>query len=104
RRGRDTRALRARTSDLSSSDPAATLTTSAADDNARITFGGTAGQRVFVNLTSVSIGSSSCCSLLASILKPDGSTMSGTTKYVGKIGRASCRATLPTTGMYTISH
>src|SRR5919204_347015 len=62
----------------------------------------TAGQRVFVNLTGVTIGSSSCCSLLASIVKPDGSTMSGTTKYVGTSGGYLDTVTLPTTGTYTI--
>src|ERR671935_18664 len=62
----------------------------------------TAGQRVFVNLTSVTIGTSSCCSILASILKPDGSTMSGTTKYVGTSGGYLDTVTLPTSGTYTI--
>src|SRR5436309_2874086 len=82
--------------------PSATVSTTAARQNAATTFSGTAGQRVFVNLTGVSIGSSSCCSLLASILKPDGSTMSGTTKYVGTSGGYLDTVTLPSSGTYTV--
>jgi hypothetical protein len=81
---------------------AATLSTTVPGQNIGPTFSGTAGQRVFVNLTGVTIGSSSCCSLLASIVKPDGSTMSGTTKYVGTSGGYLDTVTLPTTGTYKI--
>src|SRR5436305_856497 len=90
------------TATITPGGPSVTVTTTAANDNARISFDGSAGQRVFVNLTAVSIGSSSCCSLLASILKPDGSTMSGTTKYVGTSGGYLDTVTLPTSGTYTI--
>ena len=42
--------------------------------NARLTFAGVAGQRV-TRASAVAIGSSTCCSLNLSILKPDGSSL-----------------------------
>src|SRR5919201_3144320 len=90
------------TATITPGGPSVTVTISAANDNARITFDGAGGQRVFVNLTSVTIGTSSCCSILASILKPDGSTMSGRPKCVGTSGGYLDTVTLPTAGTYKI--
>jgi hypothetical protein len=79
-----------------------TVTISTANDNARISFDGTAGQRIFVNVTGVTIGLSTCCSVLASILRPDGTTMNGTSTYVGTNGGYIDRFTLPSSGTYAI--
>jgi hypothetical protein len=84
------------------SGAAATLTTSTPGQNIGPTFSGTAGQRVFVNFTGVSIGTSGCCSTLVSIRKPDGTTLSGTQTYAGTSGGFIDRATLPVNGTYTI--
>ena len=70
-------------------------------DNARIEFSASAGQRVFVRFTSVTVGTSSCCSMLVSLLRPDGSTLSGPT-YVGTSGGHIDTTALPASGTYTI--
>jgi hypothetical protein len=80
---------------------AATLTTTVPGQNITPTFNGTAGQRIFVKLSGVSIGTSSCCSFLANLRKPDGSNLTSA-KYIGTSGGYIDTATLPTTGTYTI--
>jgi len=84
------------------SGAAATLSASTPGQNIGPTFSGTAGQRVFVNLTGVSIGTSGCCSTLVSIRKPDGTTLSGTQTYAGTSGGYIDTTTLPVNGTYTI--
>jgi YD repeat-containing protein len=59
--------------------------------NARLTFSGTSGQRVSLNLTNVTVSSRT-----SSILNPDGSTLGSTT------GLYLDTLTLPTTGTYTV--
>ena len=69
--------------------------------NAQRTFSGTANQRISLDMTSVSIGSSYCCSTLVSVLKPDGSTLVSPF-YVGLAGLYMDTVTLPSTGTYTL--
>jgi uncharacterized protein YhfF len=69
--------------------------------NARLTFDGTAGQRIAVDLTSVTIGPSSCCSTKVSITRPDGTTLV-TPTTVGTSGGFIDTKTLSTTGTHTI--
>ena len=72
-----------------------TVTIANANDNASITFSGTANQRVSLNITNVSISFS-----YVSILKPDGSTLTSTAVF--SFGKYIDTQTLPTTGTYTI--
>lgn len=73
-----------------------TVTIANANDNAYITFSGTANQRVSLNITSVSISFS-----YVSIRKPDGSDLVSPTA-VFTSGKFIDTVTLPTTGTYTI--
>jgi subtilisin family serine protease len=66
--------------------------------NARLTFTGTAGERVSVNVTGVSLTGTWA---YASILKPDGTTL-GANAYVGSTGGFLDTRALPTAGTYTI--
>jgi hypothetical protein len=77
------------------------VTTSTPGQNARLTFDGTATQRVFLKMTSVTIGSSTCCSTKVSMLKPDGTTLVAATS-VGTSGGFIDTTALPTAGTYTI--
>lgn len=69
--------------------------------NARLTFTGTAGQRVSLALSDVTIGTSSCCAAKVSVQKPDGTSLVSTT-YVGAKGGFLDTRTLPATGTYTV--
>ncbi|HSE15992.1 MAG TPA: IPT/TIG domain-containing protein [Pyrinomonadaceae bacterium] len=80
---------------------AVTVTTTVPGQNARPTFSGTAGQRISLRMTAVSIGTSTCCSTRVSILNPDGSTLVSPT-FVGTTGGFIDVQTLATTGTYTI--
>ena len=80
---------------------ALTVTTTVPGENVRPTFGGTAGQRISLRMTAVSIGTSICCSARVSILNPDGSTLVSPT-LVGTSGGFIDVQTLATTGTYTI--
>jgi RHS repeat-associated protein len=80
---------------------AATVTVTTPGQNARPTFTGTAGQRVSLNLTNGSIGTSSCCAMKVSIVNPNGSNLVNPT-YVGNTGGFIDTVTLPTTGTYAI--
>jgi hypothetical protein len=68
--------------------------------NARLTFDGTAGQRVSVGAANVTIGSSTCCSARLLLVKPDGKTLSSTT--FGSTGAFLDATALPTSGTYTL--
>jgi hypothetical protein len=75
-----------------------TVTIANANDNASITFSGTANQRVALNLTNVSISFS-----WVSILKPDNSTLVSSTA-VFTSGKFIDTVTLPTAGTsYSVS-
>jgi hypothetical protein len=79
-----------------------TLSASVPGQNLTPTFAGSAGQRIFVSFTNVSVGTSTCCSMLVSLRKPDGSTLSGTSKYVGTTGGFIDTLVLPSSGTYVI--
>jgi hypothetical protein len=80
---------------------AVTVTTTTPGQNARVAFDGVAGQQVSVQFTSVTIGTSTCCSTKASILKPDGTTLAPAAN-VGTSGGFLDAQTLPVSGTYTI--
>ena len=69
--------------------------------NGRVTFSGTAGEHLGLGLTSVTVGSSTCCSGLVSVLNPDGSTLKSAAGF-GTNGVDVNFPTLPTSGTYTI--
>ena len=69
--------------------------------NALVRFDGTAGQRVALKMSNVTIGTSTCCSARVSILKPDGSTLVFATPVGTNGGFLDTRA-LPVSGTYTI--
>jgi subtilisin family serine protease len=81
-------------------DPVA-VTTSAPDQNARLAFDGTAGQRVSLKLTNVTIGTSGCCSSKISMTGPTGGTVLAPTNF-GTSGGFVDTKTLSLTGSYTI--
>lgn len=68
-----------------------TVTTTAAGENARVTFAGVAGRRVALGLSGVTIGTSNCCAAKVSIARPDGGSLVPPT-YVGAKGGSSTRA------------
>jgi hypothetical protein len=78
-----------------------TLNLSRAGQNAKLTFDGTAGQRVSAGMSNVSVGTSSCCGSKVSVYNPDGSTLMGALD-VGTSGNGTNTLTLPTTGSYVI--
>ena len=80
---------------------AVTVTTTAPDENVLLAFSGAAGQRVFLKLTGVTIGSSTCCGAKVSLLNPDGSTLIPAA-YVGTSGGFLDAKALPAAGTYTI--
>jgi len=81
--------------------PAVTVVTTAANENATVTFGGTAGQRVSLKLSSVTFGTSTCCSTYVTIFNPDGTKLAGPV-YAGTSGGFIDTKALPQTGTYSI--
>ena len=75
--------------------PAVTVATAVPGQNARLTFGGTNGQRV-----SLSVGPT-CCSARITILKPNGATLVGPVT-ASSFGGFVDATELPSTGTYTI--
>jgi subtilisin family serine protease len=75
--------------------------TSVPGQNASVGFNGTAGRRVSLKLTDVSIGTSCCSSAKVSILRPDGVTLLSATNF-GTSGGFVDTKTLPQTGVYRI--
>ena len=63
-------------------------------------FDGTAGQRISLRLSNVTIGTSACCGTRISLTKPDGTNVIPPA-LVGTNG-ATMTATLPVTGQYSI--
>lgn len=80
---------------------AKTVTIGAANKVALVAFDAAAGQRVFLNTTNVTIGSSSCCSATLSIYDPYNGRVAGAV-YVGTSGGYINTSTLPTAGSYAI--
>jgi hypothetical protein len=75
----------------------ATVTTTVPGQNARLTFAGTAGQRVSLKISNVSYSSAT-----AQLLDPSGSAVGGSV-FFGTSGGFVDTRTLPSTGTYTIS-
>ncbi|MFL5917336.1 MAG: S8 family serine peptidase [Gaiellaceae bacterium] len=75
---------------------ASSLSISTPGQNGRLTFSGTAGQRISLQFTNVTLSLA-----LVSLLKPDGTTLVGNS-YVGTYGAFVDTKTLPTTGTYAI--
>ena len=69
--------------------------------NAVLSFTGTAARRIALNMSNVTIGTSSCCSARVSILNPDGSTLVYATP-IGRNGGFLDTKALPVSGTYTI--
>ncbi|MDQ3865593.1 MAG: Ig-like domain-containing protein [Actinomycetota bacterium] len=77
-----------------------TVTIASAGGTASLAFAGTAGDRVSLELTQVTVGTSTCCSTKVSILRPDGKVLA--TATVGTSGGFVDTQTLPLDGTYTI--
>jgi hypothetical protein len=75
------------------------VSTTTPGQNAKATFAGSAGQRVSLKMTNVTIGTSTTASTKVSLLKPDGTTLVAPMN-VGTRG-GFLEATLPTAGTYT---
>jgi YD repeat-containing protein len=75
--------------------PAVTITTTPAQ-NARLTFSGAAGQRLFLNFINLTIPES-----FVTILNPNGTTLIDNIRLYGNGGSIDVQ-TLPTTGSYTL--
>ena len=89
------------TSSITPGGSAVTVTTTVPGQNATSTFNGTAGQRISLRLTNVTIGTSVCCSVRVSIRNPDGTNLVAPT-FVGTSGGFIDVKTLAATGQYTI--
>jgi hypothetical protein len=89
------------TGDMTPGGPPVTVTTDTPGQNGKVSFNGSAGQRVALELTGVTVGTSSCCSTKVSILKPDGTTLASPTT-VGTSGGFIDTKTLPVAGAYTV--
>jgi subtilisin family serine protease len=75
--------------------------TSVPGQNAEVVFNGTAGRRISLKLTDVTIGSSCCSSAKVSILRPDGATLVSATNF-GTTGGFIDTKQLPQTGSYRV--
>jgi YD repeat-containing protein len=83
------------TATITAGGPAVTITTTVPGQNAEVTFAGTAGQRISLNLTDVTISSSS-----VTIRKPDGTTLTAAANVADSLFFDAI--TLPVTGTYSI--
>ena len=88
------------TGSLAVGGAAVNLTLGTPGQNAVLTFQGTAGQRVTVRASNVTIGTSTCCSFVLSVKRPDGVTIA--TATLGTNGGAVA-ATLASSGAYVVS-
>jgi hypothetical protein len=70
-------------------------------ENAVLTYAGTSGQRIFVNLTNVTVGDSECCSAKLKITRPDGSALQ-TSKTFGTNGTYVDTKALTQNGTYKV--
>jgi RHS repeat-associated protein len=89
------------TGSISIGGPSQNVTVSTPGQNATLTFAGTAAKNIHLTLSSVTIGTSSCCSGKVSIKNPDGTTLVNPT-FFGTFGSTTVSATLPVDGTYTI--
>ncbi|HKY26731.1 MAG TPA: IPT/TIG domain-containing protein [Pyrinomonadaceae bacterium] len=81
--------------------PTLTLSITVVGQNARIAFDGSAGQRVSLGMSGVTIGTSGSSGTKVSIKNPDGTTLLAPTD-VGTTGGGTSTLTLPATGTYSI--
>ncbi|MGH3032963.1 MAG: S8 family peptidase [Gaiellaceae bacterium] len=81
--------------------PAVSTGVTTPGQNARVTFQGVAGRRVSLELTGVTIGTSTCCGARVSILRPSGTALVSPA-YFGTSGGFVDTRTLPESGAYTI--
>ena len=81
--------------------PTTAFSTTIPGQQARITFSGTAGQRISLGMTNVAFDSSQCCSASVSISGSNGLVVMAPTD-VGTTGGGTQTVTLPATGSYTI--
>jgi hypothetical protein len=72
-----------------------------AGQGAHLTYAGTAGQRIALNLTGVTLGSSTCCSGKVRVLRPDGTTLVLWTTF-GTDGKFVDTKALTLTGTYKV--
>jgi RHS repeat-associated protein len=79
----------------------ATLDMSRIGQNGRVTFTGTAGERIGAGFSNVTVTGSTCCSVNVTVWKPDG-TQLGSTSFVGTDGSSIVVPALPVAGTYTI--
>ena len=77
------------------------VTTTASGENVRLVFDGTAGSRISLKLTNVTIGTSTSSSVKVSILKPDGTTLVAPVSFGTSGGFVDTKA-LPVSGTYRI--
>ena len=91
-------AIQDATATLTIGGPAVTVTTTVPGQNARLTFSGTAGQRISLNVTAIS-STLSCPSF--SIVKPDGTSLTGPAGSCASAYFIDATA-LPATGRYTV--
>ena len=85
---------------LSVGGPSATLAMSVPGQNGKATFTGSAGQRVTLRLTSVTIGTSSGSSAKVSVKNPSGTNLLAPA-FFGTSGK-TIALTIPTAGTYTV--
>jgi hypothetical protein len=69
--------------------------------NARLSFAGLAGGRISLVVSDVTVGTSTCCSLKVSVLRPNGTYLVAPT-YVGTKGGFLDTKTLTSSGTYTV--
>jgi hypothetical protein len=87
------------TGSLTAGGPGVNVSLGTPGQNAVLTLSGAAGQRVTVRASSVTVGTSTCCSFVLSIKRPDGATVA--TILLGTNGGAAS-ATLPVAGTYSV--
>ncbi len=82
--------------------PAVEITIASPGQNARLTFAGTAGQRVSVGLSAMTLGVGYCCEVGSiSLLKPDGTTLQAPVNF-NNAGAGTASMLLPVSGTYAI--
>ncbi len=86
---------------ISPGGAAVTVTATEPGQNFLLAFNGTAGQRISLRMTDVSIGTSTCCGANISIRKPDGTNLVGPSP-TGTAGSFIDATQLPVDGTYTI--
>lgn len=89
------------TGTISTNGSSLSAATTALGQNAKYTFSGTASQRVYLKVSSVSLSGGSPNWANVTIKKPDGTTLVTTTVSSGSSGQIDT-TTLPSTGTYTV--